>query len=1133
MRTDTVSFTEQNGALAKSPRYTIELAFDSANTILWYFTSHADAATPAGASVISGVIEAITGTSQRLEPDKAVSTIGAISFKLVDFAGSVTAQLGAQLALGRSTRQQRVRVYVGFEGIAWEDYTLVATQLVESIDYHEGVYNFSCADIQRAMRKEIFDAAVTNLAASITATDTTIQVYDTSAFQMVTHGTSYSDAPNQTVGYIKIDDEIIRYTGKTATSFTGCMRGVLNTLAAAHSISPDQSADRQPKVEEYIYLEIPAVKLAYALLTGTLYGQGGATLPDLWHLGIPPIYVRENDFTAIGTDLWDTADDEAGFIVRFEGLARTDGKQFIEKELLLLLGCFMPVYTDGALGLKRMAPVLAGAGYVTMLDESNVVSHGSLTHDFKALHNIIQIEWNYVPSQERFTRTTILADAKSYGTHGKAEPYKLSFRGLHGSRHSNTILNTRFESIRDRYTGPPLRLTVKCLPSMNGLEVGDVVRVKLSSIRDFVANDTLDRSFEIQQVQVDWISGDVSLTLFASSQAPEALPPIFDTCLIAQSWYEAQGTNLASVLTITGADPWHVSANGNLPSGDYYFIGDLIIDDGVTVTINQNVRLFVMGHLTINGVIDGKGRGHPGAPLLTPPAYPAYPFVFTPGTPGFLGATQAGGPIIYTNTDCIEYILDIGVLNSLPPAPVTKGLNAVVPSSNLEWKNTDLTGLFTDLRGSSGGTGGIAEMAAGSCGNMYVYRYKGGAGGAGGAGLVTVTRGVSFGVSGKIDISGMDGGIGETFNLGSKVFHAGSGGGGTPGGWQCVLDGANANIPDLSGTFVAEYGNTPITGVPLSSKTSIFYKLPPQKDIYSHYVGTGDGTTFPKPSGSGAGSAHVKIQFAPCFEVAEPDPPPQILAPPANLTLISGLNTYLINPDGSVTPRIKATWTASPDARVIGYIIRYGVSGSAETTTLPPIFGRTTESAYILPVTMGESYDVEVRAIDAAYLASAPAMVLDHVVTVVPSETRQVLVEREEEPDWLATRTNFYHHWTGLLVPKNTLQASAIAKAELFEIFVHSPERYCTYQLPEIDLGADANVRVYADIAGALGRGRVGIFTPQLILDWRTQSGVYGGLRPWAGGYVRARYIKAGVLLDTYPGVGYLSGFRLIIDTDT
>ncbi len=53
---------------------------------------------------------------------------------------------------------------------------------------------------------------VTTLLADISATDTTIEVSSTKGY------------PAE-YGLLKIDDEIITYTGKTDTSFTGCIRG--------------------------------------------------------------------------------------------------------------------------------------------------------------------------------------------------------------------------------------------------------------------------------------------------------------------------------------------------------------------------------------------------------------------------------------------------------------------------------------------------------------------------------------------------------------------------------------------------------------------------------------------------------------------------------------------------------------------------------------------------------------------------------------------------------------------------------------------------------------------------------------------------------------------------------------------
>lgn len=66
-----------------------------------------------------------------------------------------------------------------------------------------------------------FAETLINDAGNITATDTTITVDSTTAF------------PEQ--GRIKIEQEEILYTGKTAVAFTGCTRGQRGTIAATHA----------------------------------------------------------------------------------------------------------------------------------------------------------------------------------------------------------------------------------------------------------------------------------------------------------------------------------------------------------------------------------------------------------------------------------------------------------------------------------------------------------------------------------------------------------------------------------------------------------------------------------------------------------------------------------------------------------------------------------------------------------------------------------------------------------------------------------------------------------------------------------------------------------------------------------
>ena len=967
MRADTAAFAAKNVALAKRPRFVVEVAFDSDNTILRYFTSHSDSALPGGASAILGVVEGLSGTSQTLNPDTANATIGAISFSLVDKASIVTTTLGGQLALGRSTRRQRVRVYVGYEGLAWADYTLVQTQLVTEISYREGLYQFKCADVQREMRKDIFELAKTTLAQSLSATATTIEVFDTSAFTLVAHGTSYSDAPSATVGYLKIQDEVIRCTGKTSTQFTGCTRGALNTRAVEHAVDATASPDRRTAVEEFVYLELPAVKLVYALLTGALHNQGGATLPASWHLGIPTSYVRLADFTdAAKSDLWNPADDEQGFVVRGEGLTKTDGKKFIETELNLLCGTFMPVYADGALGLKRMANVLAGASYVRLLDDSNLVSVGDLVDDFDALHNVIRIEWNWEQAIKDFTRPNLLIDTSSIAVHKKGTQLNLKFRLLHGSRHSPVILAQRFDSIRDRYTGPPLRIPVSVVPSLNNLEVGEVVRLRPAGVRDITVTGggPLDRSFEIQNVAIDWITGEVGLKLFGSSRAPDAIAATADATVLTQAWYTGTGTALSSVLTITGSNPGHVTVGGTLTGNAdmnaagaiFYYDGDLQIDAGVTVNLVNNVQLRVRGFVQNNALINGKGNGLAGAAAV---GAPTSEFDSNPGTAGFIGTTEAGGIAV----------IDHARANlRFSRGPLTIGQNHSVPSFTLKWNGTSLEGIPGDLRGSSGATGGVAFWQEGSQHEEEVFA-AGGAGGDGGAGLAIICRGITHGAAGKIDLSGADGLIGNTIAIpgtGISVLSAGSGAGGAPGGLLILLDGATASATGLSESeIVLNHGLTPV---------------PPNPSDVAYYFGTGDGTTFPLPSLSG-GRGGSRVQYVPGDVTATPDLPAATLVAPTNIGLASGTDE-LLGPlgDGTVVPRIKVTWTPSTDARTVGYEIEAKPSSGSIWSSNPPILGQAANTAWVAGVRDGVAHDVRLRAAGAVREVSDWVTITDYVV---------------------------------------------------------------------------------------------------------------------------------------------------------
>ena len=669
----------------------------------------------------------------------------------------------------------------------WSDFRLEQTQQIDgdvTLDGRE--YKVQCADIQRAMRKDLFDAAQTALSADFLAADSTMDVFDTTDFEPCTHVASFGDQTTGSFYYLKIKYqngfEIVRATGKTATTFTGVTRGMFGTNDIDHVYEAGTDGDDGITVEEYVYLELPAPAMAYALMTGDIIG--GGTIPDRWSLGIDPTFVNQPSFEDIGEDWFDSSDYSKGLIFRFQGVPKSDGKRFIEREVMMLAGAFMLVGADGAVSMRRMTGVIGSADYVRELTAVNIVKHGPLKHNLNRVKNLYDVTWAPVdiPGEDapRFVRRNILADATSIALHGETKPLSLKFWGLHNERHTYTTLINRFDSVRDRYAGPPLTMRVDLLPAENNLEVGDIVRCKLDQIEDYSGTGFLDRSFEIQRITVNQKTGKVSADLFGSSMKAD---PIADTgagvnAELPDGWYNSAGTEMATAgLTISAGV---MTANGSLTGGTttrtiFYFLGDFTIQSGVTLTLSGNVELRIRGHLQVNGdIVCGSGMAA--------------------NTAGFIGTTY-GGPGLFKSGS-----------GPFPPNGATTvfGTNSAMPVLEIENNSGVLAGVPADMRGSGGGRGGSVWYKEDI---PWLVGALGGVGGVGGGSLVTVSRGVAYGVSGLTSVNGTNGNTGGVY-LGDG---AGSGGGGAPGCLLHLLDGSGVTFPVMFGKIEALYGTSPIT----------------------------------------------------------------------------------------------------------------------------------------------------------------------------------------------------------------------------------------------------------------------------------------------------------------------------------
>jgi len=606
-------------------------------------------------------------------------------------------------------------------------------------------------------------------------------------------------------------------TATAPVQFYNCARGVLNTRAQLYEVDATISADRREKVTEHTYMETDVLNIAYALLTGVWLGTA-YTCP--WSLSIDTSLINSTSFTQYP--------DLSSKVLRFSGEKQIDGKKFIAEQLCLPFALYLRVLNDGDLAMRRATGVLSDAAYVAHLTEDDIKSIGTLRYDDKDIYNEFSIAWNWEDSKEETTRINVLEDAVSIAKFGYGEkPLEVEFRGLHGSASTLQDIYNSFNAVRDRYAGPPLKWQIQCLYKHNALEIGDIIRVTLDNVYDATNRVTtgVDRSFEIQGKTVDWMTGNVTLTLFGSTEKSGELSSTTSPTVLSNTFY-TQGTALNTQVTIAAN---HMTVNGSLTGNDdgamaeFYHGADLTIDAGVTLSASKNIRLYVKGFVTINGTIDLSSAG-------------------TATGAGALGTTKSGGGIDARVAAVPPFSKPIITLTTLANSNVNQGVYDSIPFFNLlpDSAGDTLTGLPANLQGSAGPDGGTNTVYS-------VADSSGGTGAAGGGGLIIVCRGISAGINGKIITSGGTGGAGGTTTVSvtgtystTTYLTAGAGGGGAPGGVLILIDGNDYSSTLSEDNFEQYLGDAPISGRAALNQTYNGQDINGQ--TFSNYYDQGYGT---------------------------------------------------------------------------------------------------------------------------------------------------------------------------------------------------------------------------------------------------------------------------------------------------
>lgn len=523
------NFRIKNEALAKWPVYVAEVFWANGNTgvdgtnDIYFATCDVNDITgfPAPERWFPFLkADSIGSMSQTVDPINGVSSIGSLEVTLTDYHGMVSDIIKAADAAGHGLRRQRISIFMLYKGMAWADKVCVRTMQINDLRLTRlNEYKLSAADVQRQMQKTIFNPYSTTLTADIAGTGAiTAAVVDARnliAVPSVQYGS---------VGFVKVDDEIMRWTAKTDTSLTigASDRGMFGTTAATHS--------NGATVSEVIVLNENPITLTLKILESS--GTAGANgtwdvFPARWGCNMDSTNdIEEAGILEVGkllTGLSDTPAASQGVQFEFVIAEGIEAKRFIEDSIFKILGCFGFVRGDGKYSIKAYSDLSNAAkeNAVVTLDVNNVVKWGDLAYNYNDLANQLWIEFDENPKLSgKYVRNTIFLDSVSIKKWGEAKQLKYQAQGIIPTSVFASQLYQRFQRVGARYSRPPMQIPLTLLPKMHGIEIGDIARVTLP-IRDLVGGTTLDRAFEIISSQIKVSTGEVMVNCIAQPERAE------------------------------------------------------------------------------------------------------------------------------------------------------------------------------------------------------------------------------------------------------------------------------------------------------------------------------------------------------------------------------------------------------------------------------------------------------------------------------------------------------------------------------------------------------------------------------------------------------------------------------------
>jgi hypothetical protein len=273
-----------------------------------------------------------TKIDQQLQPDKgSVSSVSSVQLNLID-KNLVMTRLISPGIIVDDVLGRKATLWMGFKNTAFkDDYVPIISGVIDEVEAGTGNVKINIAHPEQKKRQDIFTPVDFALDGAIDISQTTIDVEDGSVMpvkQLGPDGITYDTAIRF---YIQVEDEIIRYTGVTANQLTGCVRGDLGTVAAAHALNDEGELLGKTLLQ----LEDQALFIGLKIMLSGVNGPYKEDVPVGRYLHPTPITTLANSLYFDNIDLNRDYGVAAGDFITVTG-ATNGANNCVAKEILSL-----------------------------------------------------------------------------------------------------------------------------------------------------------------------------------------------------------------------------------------------------------------------------------------------------------------------------------------------------------------------------------------------------------------------------------------------------------------------------------------------------------------------------------------------------------------------------------------------------------------------------------------------------------------------------------------------------------------------------------------------------------------------------------------------------------------------------